>query len=250
MDGRNARFVRFFSALLTHPPISQPNRAEQEPMDSFELNKIAGAVLASILFVFGVAILSDMLYAPEAANPQSYAVAALEEGEGGEAAAATEEVSLAALLATADAGRGEKASKKCTACHTFEEGGPARIGPNLYKVVGGPHAHMPGFAYSAAMQAAEGNWTFEALDHFIEDPRGYLPGTAMSFAGIKKAQERADLLVYLNSLGSNVPLPEVPAEEAATENGQEAAPEDTTGEETPVEEDAQPVEETAAPEAE
>ncbi len=219
-------------------------------MDSFEFNKFAGAVLASVLFILGVSILSDTLYAPEEANPQAYAVAALEEGEGGgEAVAAAEEVPLATLLANADIGRGEKASKKCTACHTFEEGGPARIGPNLYHVVGGPHAHMPGFAYSAAMQAKSGEtWTFEELDHFIADPRGYLPGTAMSFAGIKKPQERADLLVYLNSLGSNLPLPEAPAPEAATENGQDAAAEGAAAEEAPVEEDATPVEETSTPE--
>lgn len=203
-------------------------------MDSFEFNKFAGAVLASVLFILGVSVLADTLYETHEANPQAYAVAALEEGEGGGETAAVEEVPLATLLANADVARGEKASKKCTACHTFEEGGPARIGPNLYHVVGGPHAHMPGFAYSAAMQAKSGEtWSFEELDHFITDPRGYLPGTAMSFAGIKKPQERADLLVYLNSLGSNVPLPEAPAEDASA------------GEEAPTEENAVPVDETS-----
>jgi cytochrome c len=191
-------------------------------MDSFELNKIAGAVLGSALLIMGVMTLADSLYAPEAANPQAFAVAGLEDGEGAGAPAAEEEKPLAVLLASADAGRGEKAAKKCTACHTFEEGGAARIGPNLYKVVGGPHAHDPNFAYSGAMKGTGGTWDFAALDAFIENPRNAVPGTAMSFAGIKKPQERADLLVYLNTLGSNVPLPEAPAQEEAP--AEEAAP--------------------------
>ncbi|WP_421861985.1 c-type cytochrome [Parvibaculum sp.] len=198
-------------------------------MDSFEFNKFAGALLGSILFVLAVSLLTETLYETEEANPQAYAVAALEEGgEGGGAAEAVKEVPLATLLAQADAGRGEKAAKKCAACHTFDEGGEARIGPNLYGIVGAKHAHMAGFAYSSAMQEKSSEtWDFEELSHFIEDPRGYIPGTAMSFAGIKKPQERADLLVYLNSLGSNQPLPEPPAEEAAPEEGaaaEEAAP--------------------------
>lgn len=201
-------------------------------MDSFELNKIAGAVLGSILFVMAIGILAGMFYHTEEANPQAYAVAEAEAaGETGGAAVA-EEVPFATLLAQADVGRGERASRKCTACHTFEEGGPARIGPNLYAMIGAPHAHMAGFAYSAAMQAKSSEpWTFEELDHFIENPRGYLPGTIMSFAGIRNAQERADLIVYMNTLGSNKPLPEAPAapaEEAPANDGEEA-PADENG---------------------
>ncbi|MDX5365461.1 MAG: cytochrome c family protein [Alphaproteobacteria bacterium] len=195
-------------------------------MDSFEFNKIAGAVLGSILFIMTIGILAGMFYHTEEANPQAYAVAEAEAGGESGGAAVVEEVPFATLLAQADAGRGERASRKCTACHTFEEGGPARIGPNLYAIVGAPHAHMAGFAYSAAMQAKSSEpWSFEELDHFIENPRGYLPGTIMSFAGIRDAQERADLIVYLNTLGSNKPLPEAPAapaEEAPANGGEEA----------------------------
>ncbi|MFN4353573.1 c-type cytochrome [Parvibaculum sp.] len=195
-------------------------------MDSFEFNKIAGAVLGSILFVMTIGILASMFYHTEEANPLAYPVAEAETGGETGGGTVVEEVPFATLLAQADVGRGERASRKCTACHTFEEGGPARIGPNLYAMIGAPHAHMAGFAYSAAMQAKSNEpWTFEELDHFIENPRGYLPGTIMSFAGIRNAQERADLIVYMNTLGSNKPLPEAPAapaEEAPANGGEEA----------------------------
>ncbi|MEQ8283951.1 MAG: cytochrome c family protein [Parvibaculum sp.] len=200
-------------------------------MDSFELNKIAGAVLASVLVIMGVATLTDFLYAPKEANPQAYAVAALEDGEAGAGAAAPqEEVPLATLLAAADPASGERLARQCAACHTFEEGGKAGIGPNLYKVIGGPHAHDPNFNYSAAMKATDGVWDFEAIDAFITNPRAAVPGTIMSFAGMRKPEQRADLIVYLNTLGSNVPLPDAPAprEEAP-------AAEEPAGEEAPAE---------------
>jgi cytochrome c len=203
-------------------------------MDSFEFNKIAGAVLGSILFIMTIGILAGMFYHTEEADPLAYVVAEAEVGGDSGPAAVVEEVPFATLLAQADVGRGERASRKCTACHTFEEGGAARIGPNLYAIIGAPHAHMAGFAYSAAMQAKSSEpWTFEELDHFIENPRGYLPGTIMSFAGIRDAQERADLIVYINTLGSNKPLPEAPAapaEEAPANGGEESPAGETAAE--------------------
>lgn len=200
-------------------------------MDSFEFNKISGAVLGSILFIMAVSILASSFFHTEEANPQAFAVAEADAGAaaGGETAAA-EVKPLAVLLAEADVASGEKAARKCTACHTLDEGGAARIGPNLYGIVGANHAHMAGFAYSAAMKEKSGQpWTFEELDHFIENPRGYMPGTIMSFAGIKKPEERADLLVYLNSLGSNQPLPAAPVQEAAPEAEEAAAPAEENG---------------------
>lgn len=185
-------------------------------MDSFELNKIAGAVLFSLLFVLGVKNAAEIIYETHDANPKSYVVeGVVAEGAVAEAAPAEPEVPLPVLLAKADVAAGEKQSKKCAACHNLQEGAGAKIGPDLYGVVGRKVASAAGFGYTDAMKKHGGDWTFEQLFHFIENPRGYISGTAMSFAGIKNPQQRADLLVYLNSLGSNVALPKVEAAPAA-----------------------------------
>jgi cytochrome c len=185
-------------------------------MDSFELNKIAGAVLFSLLLVLGVKNAADIIYATHEANPKSFVVeGVVAEGATAEAAPAEPDVPLPVLLAKADPAVGEKQSKKCAACHNLQEGAGAKIGPDLYGVVGRKVASAPGFAYSDAMKKKGGTWTFDELFHFINDPRGYVSGTAMSFAGIKNPQQRADLLVFLNTLGSNQPLPKVEAAPAA-----------------------------------
>jgi cytochrome c len=125
-------------------------------------------------------------------------------GGGGAPAAAAEP--LPVLLAKADVARGTAAAKKCASCHTFEKGQPNRVGPNLYSVVEGPKAHIEGFAYSAALKG-RGNekWGYAELDKFLENPRGYLQGTSMAFAGIKAPQERADIIAYLRSLSDSPP---------------------------------------------
>ena len=126
------------------------------------------------------------------------------EGEAPAAAAAT---GVESLLATADVKKGEAVFKKCAACHTINQGGASGIGPNLYGAVGKPHAHVAGFAYSDALKKVPGNWDFKALDAWLESPRKYAPGTKMTFAGIGNPEERANLIAYLNTQGSNVPLP-------------------------------------------
>jgi cytochrome c len=129
---------------------------------------------------------------------------------GGGAPAPAAEPSIDALLASADPAKGEADVKKqgCIACHTFNEGGKAGIGPNLYGVVGAPHGHMEGYNYSSALKGKQGPWTFEALDQWLAKPSAYAPGTRMTFMGVKDPKERADIIDYLRTLSANPePLP-------------------------------------------
>ena len=186
-------------------------------MDSFEFNKIAGAVLGTALGVMALSIVSEGIYAaPEPAKP-GFEIAVAETGGGTETAAAAQVAPIAVRLAAADVKAGESSAKVCLACHTFAKGEPAKVGPNLFGVVGGPAAHMQGFKYSQAMLNDKGKgwtWTFENLDKFLADPKGVVPGTAMGFAGIKNPTQRANVIDYLRTL-SDSPLPKPDATAAA-----------------------------------
>jgi len=190
-------------------------------MDSFERNKILGAVLGTALLVMTVSIVSEAIYEAPELETAAYVIEVPDAPEAGGGAAGPTVEPIAVRLQSADVSAGEASARKCAACHSFGQGEPAKVGPNLYGIVGGPTAHMEGFRYSEALQAkhAEGvTWTFENLDHFLENPKGFVPGTAMAFAGLKKPDERADVIDYLRTLAASpLPLPEAPAEAAPAE---------------------------------
>lgn len=177
-----------------------------------------------------------------------------------EPAAPEEEVDFASLLATADPSAGERVFARCRSCHTIDEGGRHGVGPNLHDIVGRDIATKDGFSYSAALTGIEGQWDYDHLDHFLEKPTEYAPGTKMNFAGLAKPADRANVIAYLRENTLNPPpLPEpteaAPAEEpeaatgeaAAPETGEaEAAAEEQPAEEQPAAEDAQEGEQDGA----
>jgi cytochrome c len=179
-------------------------------MDSFELNKILGALLFSCLCLLSLNIAADAMFAPKKPEKPGFEVAATESASGGagEQAKAEPDEPIEKLLASATVEKGANSAKKCAACHTFGKGEPNRVGPNLYGVVGRPKASEAGFDYSAALKAKGGNWTVEDLSAFLANPKGYVPGTKMSFAGLPRGTERADVIAFLNSKSdSPKPLP-------------------------------------------
>jgi cytochrome c len=178
-------------------------------MDSFELNKILGAVLGTCLVLLALNITANALFAPHKPAKPGYDIAVQEAPAGGKPGQpAAPEEPIAKLLASADAGRGEASAKKCVACHTFGKGEPNRVGPNLWGIVGRAKASVAGFNYSAAMKGKGGNWTIEELNTYLLNPKAMVPGTNMNFAGIPRGSERADLLTFLNSKADNpAPLP-------------------------------------------
>lgn len=183
-------------------------------------NTIAGWALAGGIVALGLSIASGMYFHAERPEHMGYVIEGVEEAsEGGAAVVAP----IATRLASADLAKGEASFKKCMACHTINSGGPNGIGPNLYATMGeGIAEGKGGFAFSDALKAVGGKWDFDKMDAWLTNPRKFASGTKMTFAGIPDAQERANVIAYLNSQGSNLPLPAAPAAGAAPEAG--AAP--------------------------
>lgn len=181
-------------------------------MDSFEINKIVGAVLGTLLFVMGIGFVAEAIYAPIEGRGVGYALPEPEEGAV-EVAEVEEVVPLGVLLASASAEDGAKVVRKCASCHNFEAGSANKTGPMLYNTIGMQIATHEGFAYSDVLveYGAEGRtWTYEAMNEFLESPKGFAPGTKMTFAGLRSEKERADLLAYMQTLSENpVPFPAV-----------------------------------------
>ncbi|TDR89827.1 c-type cytochrome [Enterovirga rhinocerotis] len=164
-------------------------------------NKVSGGILAAATLAVGLQVFSTELFTPKKPAIPGYDLPAPEAGAPAAAAAPTEP--LPVRLAAADPAKGQASAKKCIACHVFEKGGPNKIGPGLYGVVEHDKATHAGFNYSSGLKAKGGKWTYEDLDHFLENPRGFAPGTIMAFAGIPNAQERANILAYLKTLSDS-----------------------------------------------
>ena len=182
-------------------------------MDSFELNKILGAVLGTFLGIHAVSLAAGAVFAPvEPAKPGFEIEVAKTPSEGPAEGTKPAEQPIGPLLASANSEQGHTAARVCETCHTFEKGGPNRVGPNLWGVVDRPKASEQGFNYSAAMKAAGGKWTFDELNKFLTNPRQDIPGTAMTFAGLNRDRQRADVIAYLRTLSDNpVSLPQADA---------------------------------------
>jgi cytochrome c len=185
-------------------------------MDSLEWNKVFAAILTAGIAYSGLGLVADNLSHP---NRLDHSVLKIE----GVAAAPTPAADtpkplppIAPLLASASPSAGEADTKKlCSACHNFAEGAGAKVGPDLYGVVGRDRASAPGFEYSAALKGIPGKWTYDTLNEWLHSPRTFANGTKMAFAGIDDDKERADVIDYLHTLShSPEPLPS-PAAAAA-----------------------------------
>lgn len=178
--------------------------------DSLEFNKISAAVLLTGIIILGVGFLGERFVEPIVPAKDSLVVAVADEapakGGGGDAAPAAIPP-VAPLLAKASATEGENIAKKCATCHTFVKDGPNKVGPNLWGVIGRQRASHPGFDYSDALKKLAGTaWNYEEINKFITNPKAYAPGTKMSFAGLSKPEDRANVIAYLRTL-SDTPQP-------------------------------------------
>ena len=179
-------------------------------MDGFEMNKTLMAVILALLIGMISAKIGDILVHPQELAKNAYVIEGVDTPTGGtDKAEADEKVEpIEPLLAKANVENGAQIAKKCLQCHSLEKGGAAKVGPNLWNIVQAKFAHMDGFSYSQALQEKKDQWTYENLNHFLHRPKEFIKGTKMTFAGLKKAQDRADIIAYLRTLSDNpAPLP-------------------------------------------
>lgn len=175
-------------------------------MSSLELNKIFGAILLAGLIGTLSGFIADKLVEPKPLAKPVYVVeTAAASPTPAKAAAPSGPAPIAPLLAKADPANGAKIARICHTCHDFTKGGPNRIGPNLWGIVGDKQAHMPTFSYSAAVSKLGGTWTYVELNKFLYSPKAYAPGTKMTFAGLKNDQQRADVIAWLRTQNDNPP---------------------------------------------
>ena len=192
-------------------------------MGGIEFNKIFAAILVAGIIAMLSGFVADKLIHPKELKEDAYPIEGIELAAGGSTKEALPEPILA-MLAEADHARGQKLSKACAACHSFDQGGANGVGPNLYNIVGAQKQAKAGYAYSGVLNANGVNsWNYEALNKFLWKPKKYAPGTKMSYAGMKKPEDRAALIAWLNTLGSNKPMP---SEAQITAEQAELAPEE------------------------
>ena len=229
-------------------------------MSDLTFNKIAGGVLVVGLAIFGLRELSGIVFESHELHKPGYAVAIQEDTEGGAAVEVAPD--WGTVIPATNPALGQAVSAKCTSCHTFTAGGANGTGPNLYGTMGKVPGTHPGFAYSDGMKAfgAGKTWTWDELDAFLKAPQKHVPGTKMTFVGLKKQEDRIAMLSYLHSLGSTLPIPapkpaaapaEAPAAGATepTATGTTADPKTAPGGTTQPPGSAEPAKQGASPPA-
>ena len=184
-------------------------------------NTIAGWVLAACVGALGLSIVSGLYFKGHDPEKPGYPLeSAVAEGGGG----AVADLPIATRLASADPAKGAEVFKKCGACHSINQGGANGIGPNLWGTLGEPIGQgKAGFAFSDALKAVGGNWDFDKMDAWLTNPRKFASGTKMTFAGLPDGQDRANVIAYVNTQGSNLPLPAAPAAAPVTGGSPDAA---------------------------
>jgi len=183
-------------------------------------NTIAGWVLFAGIIALGASIVTGELFHAERPETMGYPIEGVEaEGEGG----AEAEKPIAFYLQTADVAKGEAVFKKCAACHNADAGGANALGPALFGTMGKPLAHHPAFAYTDALKGVGGTWDWDKMSHWLANPKKFAPGTKMTFAGLSNPQDRADVMLFLNSRGGTLTIPPPPAEDAAAAGDKAAA---------------------------
>jgi cytochrome c len=210
---RKLAFLPVDNRSSKNPPAPKNLPARHFPegsLMSFEANKIAGAILAAMILAMVSGIVANILVHPTPLTKQAYEVAGgAPEGATAEAAAPAGPEPIAPLMASASADAGKAKTQLCAACHTFDKGGPNRIGPNLYGVIGSPIAEdRGGFAFSTALttKGKGQTWTLDNLNAWLFKPQQFASGTKMTFIGLPKAEDRANVVAYLNSM-SDKPIP-------------------------------------------
>jgi cytochrome c len=190
-------------------------------MDSFEWNKIAGAVLGTLIFIFVIRLVAEAVYEPEKPAKPGYVVEGVVESPAGGAATAPVEETIpdwGTVLTAADVAAGKTISARCEQCHDTSSAKTVKIGPPLYGVVGRARASVAGFDYSSAMKAKGGSWTYDEIFKFTKSPGAYIPGTKMSFAGLSSAKDRINLIAFLRTNADSpaaIPAPKPAAAPAA-----------------------------------